>query len=199
MIRTHTVVAGETLSALDVRLKSKPPRALPPRSRCAQPDMLITGGGGTPTPCTMRFIRPQAEVEDVENANVRYRRRKWGGWSPGGWANRDSQNYSATNWSLSTKTRPPASSTTAHLRAGSTMRSPISTACPTISPKSSTTVMPPHPALRSSKRRARPGAGACKAIVLAMTLVKHWSSIGIGDLGADLMHGKCATGEDRHH
>lgn len=43
----------------------------PPRSRCAQPDMLITGGGGTPTPCTMRFIRPQAEVEDVENANVR--------------------------------------------------------------------------------------------------------------------------------
>ena len=41
------------------------------RSRCAQPDMLITGGGGTPTPCTMRFIRPQAEVEDVENANVR--------------------------------------------------------------------------------------------------------------------------------
>ena len=54
-----------------VRPKSKPPRALPPRSRCAQPDMLITGGGGTPTPCTMRFIRPQAEVEDVENANVR--------------------------------------------------------------------------------------------------------------------------------
>ncbi len=29
------------------------------------------------------------------------------------WVNRDSENYSATNWSLSTKTRPPASSVTA--------------------------------------------------------------------------------------
>jgi hypothetical protein len=41
--------------------------------------------------------------------------------------------YSATTWSLSTKTRPPASSATAHLRAGPTIWfSPISTACPAL-------------------------------------------------------------------
>lgn len=59
---------------VSVRPKSKLPRALAPRSRCAQRDMLITGGGGTPTPCTMAvvIIRPQAEVEDEDELPVAF-------------------------------------------------------------------------------------------------------------------------------
>jgi hypothetical protein len=58
---------------VSVRPKSKPPRALPPRSQCAQRDMLITDGGGTPTPCTMAvvIIRPQAAVEDKDELPTR--------------------------------------------------------------------------------------------------------------------------------
>src|ERR1700687_2962446 len=52
--------------------------------------------------------------------------------------------HSGTRSSLSANTSVPASSRTAHLRAGPTLRVPqISTACPTFSPKSSTTTPRP--------------------------------------------------------
>src|SRR5258705_2766379 len=57
---------------VSVRPKSKLPRARLPRSQCAPRDMLITDGGGTPTPCTMAvvIIRPQAAVQDKHHLPV---------------------------------------------------------------------------------------------------------------------------------